>query len=485
MKHNSPVLVVLALFLVSLGLRLIDLGGPTFWLDEGYSLATARLDLEEMWHITRTADVRFPLFYLFLHQWIQWVPNTEFWLRLPQVVAGAAAVVVAYQYALNVAGRRSALTVAAVLATSHYLFLFEQECRMYSWIFLAQAGYLWALARLSQGSYSAALGLCLSTWLGCYSDYRFGIFAALCGLGALWLASPSRRKLLTLALTLAALGCGPLFSWFRIQSEMTRANLHLTHPPLSLQLIASQIPSLLGAWYLRLSKSWALLLSGLTVLGLGVRWSRLNPTARLSGYCFLGTWLFLIAYSQGIHPVYSLHSAMILAYPFFLWLGLSLASLPKRPGLVLVVLWALFNLGMTWRSHGNLNWHKQNWRELARLLQPVIPPQELVVVVPAYQYFGLSFYWEPPHCLRLNPRDFLNPEHTEIIRRNPSCWFIMANDLQVDRSQFVRHWMEENLNIDQAFQIENAPYYEINGDSIQIYHATPKWSGAPVPSQIP
>jgi len=473
MANKAPVLV----FVVALVLRLIDLGGPSFWLDEGFSLMIARKPIQEIWQLTQSFDIRPPLFYFGLSQWIQWVPAGEFWLRLPQVVAGALAVTLAFQFGRHLAGRAGGVCTACLTGTSHFLFLFEQECRMYAWVFLAESGYLLALALLmSKPTRKRALLLVASAALGSYMDYRFGLLAAIAGSYALLFVRPERRKGLFLSLLAGASVCLPLLPLFLHQNGASGvgSSLVLTHPPIELKLLASQIPALLGAWYLELSSPWNLAIS-LAVLLLLLGRSAKNPGQVGLVVCsFWGSWLFFLAYSWMRTPIYSLHSAVTLGYPFLLWLGLALASLPPKGRWLLLSLWILFNGTMIYRTHTDLTWNKQNWREIVAVLQSSASQQDQFVIVPAYQSYPFFYYWQPERWVTLNPRDLMDPKMQAGLLASPRSWFVLSGEHMVDRGGYVRNWMTQNLDIDQAFEIPNAPFYEICGESITVYRARPK-----------
>lgn len=467
----------LFVFLLALLLRLIDLGGPSFWIDEGYSLMIARKPVREIWHLTQSYDIRPPLFYLGLSQWIQWVPTSEFWLRLPQVIAGSLAVTLAFQFGRRLVGNSGGICTAVLTGTSHYLFLFEQECRMYAWVFLAESGYLLALTLLmSKPTWKRSLLLVASAALGSYMDYRFGLLAAIAGSYALLFVQPERRKGLVLSLSAGALVCLPLVPWFLHQTGTSGigSSLVLTHPTINLELLSKQIPALLGAWYLELSTFWNLMLL-LAVMPLLLACSRKLPVrVGLLVGSFLGSWLFFLVYSWVRTPVYSLHSAVTLGYPFLLWLAVSIATLPPKPRWLLLTLWVLFNGAMIYRTHTDLTWNKQNWREIASVLQSSVAEQDHVVVVPAYQSYPFFYYWRPKRWVTLNPLDFVDPKIQAALLASQRTWYVLSGEHMVDRGGYVRNWMTQNLEIDLAFEIPNSPFYEICGRGITVYRARPK-----------
>src|SRR3954468_11035949 len=100
----------LLLFVLALVPRLYRLGAQSLWLDEGgtWSEVTGRTGkgwlalFGELW----SKDAAYPLYHLLLKSWVTLAGDSEWALRFPSALAGAAAVVVMY-YATWELGRRT------------------------------------------------------------------------------------------------------------------------------------------------------------------------------------------------------------------------------------------------------------------------------------------------------------------------------------------------------------------------------------------
>ena len=129
-----------ALGLIALGagaLWLTSLSTSSLFTDEALSWREAASGLSSLMTLVRHAELNPPGYPLFLHGWIKIAPTSEWWLRLPSVLAGVAAVgAVAWVTAL-VAGRRAALLAALLAAASPYYFQDAQEVRSYIFVMLA------------------------------------------------------------------------------------------------------------------------------------------------------------------------------------------------------------------------------------------------------------------------------------------------------------------------------------------------------------
>src|SRR5262245_10837818 len=94
------------LFIVALVIRLYHLGAQSLWLDEGGTWAEVTGKrwpalLAELWG----RDAAYPLYHILLKGWVGLAGDSEWALRLPSALAGAATVVALYLAAAEL-GRR-------------------------------------------------------------------------------------------------------------------------------------------------------------------------------------------------------------------------------------------------------------------------------------------------------------------------------------------------------------------------------------------
>ena len=119
------------LLLLGLDLRLARLGFQPLWWDEGYSVYFATLPLGEM--VRQTAvDIHPPLYYALLHLWTALLGPGPIALRAFSVLAGLAAVPLAWALGRRLAGRAAGWGAAAAVACSPFLVYYSQEVRMYA-----------------------------------------------------------------------------------------------------------------------------------------------------------------------------------------------------------------------------------------------------------------------------------------------------------------------------------------------------------------
>jgi mannosyltransferase len=148
------------LFVFGLASRLYRLGAQSLWLDEGgtWSEVTGRTGkgwlalFGELW----SKDAAYPLYHILLKVWVTLAGDSEWALRFPSALAGAATIVVMYYAALEFArpttddrpfalSSRYALIVALLFAISPFALWYAQDAKVYSLLMLAVALEIWAL----------------------------------------------------------------------------------------------------------------------------------------------------------------------------------------------------------------------------------------------------------------------------------------------------------------------------------------------------
>jgi len=117
--------------LVALVLGLLFLGSKSFWLDESFSAAAARLSLAGLWHLAVDSQANMSLYYAALHEW-RAVGDGEFALRSLSVLFAAAAVPVVWAVARRLFDETTAAVAAFLLALNQFLLQYAQEARGYS-----------------------------------------------------------------------------------------------------------------------------------------------------------------------------------------------------------------------------------------------------------------------------------------------------------------------------------------------------------------
>ena len=105
------------------------------------------------------SDTHPPLYYLFLHYWTALFGDSEFAVRAPSIILGAATVIAVYAVGRLLAGTKVALLAALLVSLSTFHLNYSIEARMYGMLaFLATASFYFFLAYRRTASWYAWIG---------------------------------------------------------------------------------------------------------------------------------------------------------------------------------------------------------------------------------------------------------------------------------------------------------------------------------------
>ena len=180
--HASEATRALAVSAVSLALGLYQLGQPSLWVDESFTaramnFSYARLVHEHHW-----------LYYTLMKPWTAVAGTSELALRIPSVLAAAAACALLVPLGDRLLWRPVGTIAGIVLALNAFVVQWAQQARSYSFVLLGAVVATMALVRLGRDRTRRS-------WL---------LYTA--ALGALLLFQPLSAGLLTAAHALAARG---------------------------------------------------------------------------------------------------------------------------------------------------------------------------------------------------------------------------------------------------------------------------------------
>ena len=116
-------------------LRFLYLDRKSFWLDEGVSVAIARLDRENLFRILWRREANMALYYGLLRGWMHF-GATEFFVRSLSVIFSVATIPLIYLLGSRLFGRREGLIAALLLSVHAWHVRYAQEARSYS-LFIA------------------------------------------------------------------------------------------------------------------------------------------------------------------------------------------------------------------------------------------------------------------------------------------------------------------------------------------------------------
>jgi mannosyltransferase len=157
-RRKAAYLTWAAPLVVAAALGLFEIGVPQLWRDELASWSAANRSLPQLWAMLHNIDAVLGIYYVGLHLWMAVFGDSATAMRLPSVIAmAAAAAVVALigrKLAGNLAGVASGLVFALIPSVSRY----AQEARPYAFatLFAALATLLFlrAMERPSWGRWA-------------------------------------------------------------------------------------------------------------------------------------------------------------------------------------------------------------------------------------------------------------------------------------------------------------------------------------------
>ncbi len=165
--------VVMALLLVSFGLRLYRLDFQSLWSDEGISLQRSA---QPFGQLLRSMPVEhLPGYFVLLHFWIIVAGDHDFATRFLSVWPSVLAIAFVYRLALDLGNRPAGVVAALLLATNAFQVWYAQEARTYSWLLLIGLVASWCLWHLliAQGKRQTAflIGYVLSITAAVYAHF--------------------------------------------------------------------------------------------------------------------------------------------------------------------------------------------------------------------------------------------------------------------------------------------------------------------------
>jgi mannosyltransferase len=140
---------------VTAALGLFEIGVPQLWRDELASWSAASRTLPQLWAMVHNIDAVLGLYYLGLHLWMAVFGQSATAMRLPSVIAMAAAAAVVALIGRRLGGRLAGLASGLVFAVIPSVSRFAQEARPYAFaVFFAALATLCFLRAMERPRWS-------------------------------------------------------------------------------------------------------------------------------------------------------------------------------------------------------------------------------------------------------------------------------------------------------------------------------------------
>ena len=323
---------VVGITLLAAAVRLPNLGARSLWFDEALSGCIARLDaLSVLANAARSSHP--PGYYLLLHLFRP-LGASEFALRLPSALCSLLAVVLTWQLAGELFGRRTARLAALGMALSPFQVYYAQEARMYGLVIALSAGVLWTFLRgARKGERRVWWAYGTLTGVGLYVHYYVALLVLALHLWLLLSRRWVRRTLLSLALAdgLATLAFAPQFTQFLAETSEFVGYARWRVVPHPLEPLRTFHYLLFGhvmlLWIVPVCLF--LILSLLAIGGLGM----VRRRSKAGGALVLVVWtpiLGVLALSLLVTPIYVERSFAVVTPALMVWLAYGVAMTPRR-----------------------------------------------------------------------------------------------------------------------------------------------------------
>lgn len=175
--------MIFLILLLGFILRLI-LINQSFWLDEAISALIASKPFPSQW-TEIFGDFQPPLYYIFLHFYMQIPVLGEWFLRLPSVLFGLLTILAVYKFTKDLFDKKTAVIASLLLSVSQFHIYYSQELRMYSSFGLLSMLSLWFFYRQKW------LLLTMINLMGIYTSYMYFLLVVPQGI---WLIYRHWRK---------------------------------------------------------------------------------------------------------------------------------------------------------------------------------------------------------------------------------------------------------------------------------------------------
>lgn len=458
--------MILVITAVAFLLRTATLSGQSLWRDEVDAIRFSNWPLRELIGGLVQAGHNGPLFFLLLRPWRALTGDSEFALRYPSALLGAAAVplgfVLARQFGLS---RRAGILVGLLLATSPYLIWYGQEAKMYAMLWftvtVAFVAYLKALANRGALWWLVfVLATSLSFYLHILAPLMLGVYA-LVGLGR-WPALRRHWRGWLISLACLTWPYAPLVIW---QFPLFWSGADRGHPFYPLRQEISILLELYTSGLLRFTGSTAmilyvfLLLSGLFLTNVRATAEKITLTKR----GILAVWLLLpplAVYLISLRvPVFEDRYLIYITPAFYLLVVVGLLLLRHHSrllaGLALGLILIINLLGIWLQQRGPI---KADFRAAAEYLADRSSPPATVMIQMPYLQHTWDYYYPYPYQFieGLWTNDGQSEAAVETAMQQQTAalvdlWLVVSEEETWDQRRLVRSWLDQNAElVDQA-----------------------------------
>ncbi|MCL4416438.1 MAG: glycosyltransferase family 39 protein [Actinobacteria bacterium] len=374
------------ILLLAFALRLINLN-QSLWLDEAINVIYAKSS-DFWWFVTKypIGDFHPPGWFVILWAWSHVFGFSENAVRLPSMILGVATVGLTFLLGKELFNKKVGLLAAFLLAIAPLHIYYSQEARMYAFSAFAVTSSFYFLNRLIQNKRLAGFGFVISLILVLYSDYLAYLVIPSQIIYLLWIKGINRKILL--GYFMAAVVLIPWLNIFPLQLQ-TGLNKAIGLPGWGQVVGGSNVKDLLmipvKTFFGRavmFDKTLYVVISALVGISYGFvflyAFKKINRQLKLSlSWIVIPVALaFLISFFV---PVLSYFRLIYILPAFYLILGKSLAELPKKVAIAVLIFIYLVSIASLVGYYLDPRFQREDWRQAVNFVSQNLDKNSLVI----------------------------------------------------------------------------------------------------------
>ena len=388
--------------LAGAALRFYDLGGPSLWIDEVFTLIWARAPLKESMPMVRENGHQTPLYYLLLHVY---PTRSDFALRSFSALLGVLGIG-GMMWAVERLYRSPwlALSAGALLAFNPYHIWLSRTARVYALAFVLALLASYAFLKLLSGARSRAhWALFVLATMSGYISHYFSAGLAFAQYLVFGFLLRRKRALFRRWVVAQALAAIPLLLWivYMLQSEAVSVGLGWIPRPKPQDLLLTLSAMTVGTGKAIPALALPAVLAALIGLGAGMLYAarhyRAEPDLWYWFWLVVGTLGLVFAISHLVHPLYvDRYLVVILPALIVLMLrGWGWLAGPRRPHLVVgaAALVCLTGFAITLNVFQKGDHYKEDWRGVAGHVAASFQPDDGVLAANPVEIAAFKRYF--------------------------------------------------------------------------------------------
>jgi mannosyltransferase len=405
---SLPVLLT-GIVLVAALLRLWNIGGPSLWGDELYSISFSRVPMDQLWGDWMVRETNPPLFYSILKGWIALFGEQDVALRVLTITVGLLALGGIFLFVRALHSNQAALLAVALAAVSSLQVAYSTEIRGYIFGALFASLTLLALVKLVDVWKSDDASLRRQfPWLALYAASAAAAFhthttfvvlpiLANAAMSTIYLWRTSRARFVALGWIGANAVLLLLCLWWGL---MTLQRLRDGADPISWipEPTIKDVVAIMSHIVATRSFELANILFGM-VFGALALWGAWHLTLErriIVGAIGIGAPVLLVLVSL-VQPVFLERTVFWLQFIYLGCIAIGLLSLPWKRWRVPAMVAAITVLAadmLTWE----LTAYREPWRDVARVLREQSTPRDAVLLYTADAGVNLDHYCRLHGC---------------------------------------------------------------------------------------